>query len=156
MSYRNDLVDKLKLMVGENYKYYTKYYLIDKYEVTENFVKVYANDSEQLVFPYNSALQTLNDKFILAESDAEIREGETAIVVQNMSQSTNDIQSILLDSIKRIQADKEYIPQAKAITNIAPIKLMLCFKNLFKWAEMLINKKFNRIACKGKNWLPGE
>jgi|SRR5690606_5653693 len=48
--------------------------------------------------------------------EADHEEATTALQVQQSGEITN-MQNILMDSIKKIQQDKEYVGQAKAINN---------------------------------------
>lgn len=144
MNYREKLVDRLKDMPGNNYEYHHKYYLVDKYEITENFVRIFANGIDQMTMPYQDALDTITNKWIKCETAEELQNADMAVTAQNLTESTDDIQTILLDSIKKIQVDKTYIPQAKAITNIANTLL-----NAYKVNIMLrkvVNKQNIQIS----------
>jgi hypothetical protein len=126
MASNQEIENKLQRMVGETYRYRAKYYTIDSYEITEHFVKFIANGNEPLSCPINKALDWLK-MFMLSESDEEIQDVATEIVVQDVRSSNTNLQAILLETIEKVRQDPKYVSQAKAITNTTN-----CLLNAFK------------------------
>lgn len=102
------LDERLKDMVGHTYMYNTHHYRILSFELNEQLTIV--TDRRWFRFPLEDADKALKE-FLPVEPEIEI----SALQVVPKASEMADLKMVLLDNIKRIQNDKEFIQQAHAI-----------------------------------------
>lgn len=109
---------KLQSMLNKSYKYGMRIVTFTAFRFNEEKEKVYLSTNEKVDHwerPYDSVLTFLKE-FAPAEAPAA-QSTSSEIVVSNTSNIVDSLRGILLDNIKKVQENKEYIPQATAINN---------------------------------------
>jgi hypothetical protein len=109
----SDLKSKLDSMIGKTYMYRTETQKVISYEFKDSTGKIIIiTNKSTIMFSFSDAKEKLTD-FLICEEEKNI---DVAIYKPEISSTVMiDVKNILMDNIKKVQDDKEYIPQAIAI-----------------------------------------
>lgn len=116
------LLSRLSKMVGQTYLYNTNSVKILSYKQKEDHVTI-VTDKDWIEVPLFK-LPALLEEFLEVEQEDEEPQhlpspsrNSSLQVTQNARQNLSSLKDVLLDNITKVQKDKEYINQAKAINN---------------------------------------
>lgn len=141
-------LDKLAAMVGKQWMYKTNNVKIISYK--QDGEKVYIVTDKDWITVTVDDLPKVIELFLEVEQDEEnrrqnndakqqiINDNVALQVVENTRSGVEELRKVLMDNIKKIQKDKNYIPQAKAINN--NINTMI---NMVK-LEFIVTKELKR------------
>ena len=123
------LVKKLEKMRGNTYLYRTENYQIEGYEISDLFVKL-TTDKGPLNFPSQIINKKLAD-FLEVEPERKDLLDKAITIIETKSNGTeitksdnfqnisqNNLREILLDQIKLVKQNPEYVKQAQMVNNI--------------------------------------
>ncbi len=115
------IIHTLEDMIGKKYNYGNSEHTIKSYRMLEDKERVYVmTDKKQFDRPYDSAMEFLNQlEFVagrvIVPSNQE-KEHSTFFPERQINASVvKELKDMLLDNIRKIQENKEYIPQAEAV-----------------------------------------
>lgn len=111
---KND-TEYLEQMIGNTYEFEGETILITDVRIKGNIASL-ITDKEVVELPMDG-LDDYLPEFKLKKTNHLVKNPEVVEMVMGSGNMYSQIQQTLLDSIQKIQADKEYIPQAIAIND---------------------------------------
>lgn len=118
----DELKKRLDSIVGKEYNYQNKNVTIEKYKIVSNINIVIFLDGKTLNFLEHEIDGFLNDLF--PPSDKVIfKPGQVAIQKNDLmifepTKENVEVKNTLLETMRKIKEDKDYIPQAESICKI--------------------------------------
>jgi hypothetical protein len=99
----------LTKMVGKTFMYNTHNYKIYGFMLLDDQV-IIATDTKEISFPREEASVYINE-FLPVEDELE----KQALQIMPDKKQVADLKEIVLDNIKKVRADKSFVPQANAV-----------------------------------------
>ncbi len=114
------ILNRLDAIKGKTFMYNTNQLLIQAYKV--NGVKVQIVTDKGWYEPSYNKIENFLDNLLPIETQEEsLAHEETGLMIVHQARVTtssiNDLKSILMDNIKKVQESKDYIPQAQEINS---------------------------------------
>lgn len=108
-------------MVGKNYTYNKRPVTVLRFEIKEKIIRVVCatEDISILVEDFHDTIQRFlpDNTPAIAQDSKPVGSPPSAVPQTIIRTSGGELKELVMDNIKRIQRDKEYIPQAVEINN---------------------------------------
>jgi hypothetical protein len=127
-------IKKLEVMIGKTFIYKNDHHYIVKYEIKND--RIFITTDKEILDTSLTDLRPLLNEFLPASSQKDV-----AVQVQKPSIDTSTIsqlKDILMENIKEVKKDKNFIPQAIAINQNVNSIIELAK------AEILLTKSMNQ------------
>ena len=111
---RLEPIDHLQLMPGNNYYYEQKEVKVISYEFIDARC-IIATNKGPIDFPWTDASVYLKNFLLIPSKESDLLPVKYEMSINR--DTVGSLKEILMDNIKKIQANKEYIPQASEINN---------------------------------------
>lgn len=109
-------IEQLKAMTGKSWMYKTRMVKILSHQQKGEAVVIVTD--KDWIESDTVNLTTLLGEFLAVEQDDDPALENTSLqVIQNTRSGLSELRTVLMDNIKTLQGNKDFIPQAKAINN---------------------------------------
>lgn len=109
-------IEQLKAMTGKSWMYKTRMVKILSHQQKGEAV-VIVTDKDWIETDTINLTTMLGEFLAVEQGDDPALENTSLQVIQNTRSGLSELRSVLMDNIKTLQGNKEFIPQAKAINN---------------------------------------
>ena len=109
-------IAQLKDMVGKTWLYKTNQVRILSFRHKEESITI-VTDKDWVETTVYGLAELLKDFLEVSQEDSPALENTSLQVIANTRNGLSELRSVLMDNIKTLQGNKEFIPQAKAINN---------------------------------------
>lgn len=110
-------MERLEGMIGNTYRYEGRRVTIEDVKIKGNIATLVVVDGENIQLSLDELLEEDLSEFKLIKENGLMKNPHLVDAVLQNASMYDKLQSTLLDTIEKIQKDKEYIPQAEAINN---------------------------------------